>query len=97
MMYVMAAIYLMIALVIVFIRALLGPGRFSRLQAINSMATLIMLLIATHGFLNNRPEFLDIALVFALTSTIGMVTVFKFVKFGKLGWPVESDDDEGDI
>lgn len=96
-MYVAATLFLLLSLIILFIRALIGPGRFQRLQAINSMTTIIMLLIVTHGFLNSRPDFLDLALVFALTSTIGMITAFKFVKYGKLGWPVEADDDQGDI
>ncbi|MFV0320781.1 MAG: monovalent cation/H+ antiporter complex subunit F [Alphaproteobacteria bacterium] len=96
-MYIVAIIFLLLSLCILFARAAAGPHRFHRLQAINSMSTIIMLIIAVHGFLNGRPEFLDLAIVFSLTSTIGMVAVFKFVKFQKLGWPTEAKDDRGDI
>lgn len=96
-MYVYAVFYLLIALIILFIRAFKGPHRFHRLQAINAMTTIMMLLIATHGFLKGRPEFIDLAIVFSLTAVISMVATYKFVKFQKLGWPTEAIDDEGDI
>jgi multicomponent Na+:H+ antiporter subunit F len=43
------------------------------------------LLIAVLGFLTNRPEFLDLALVYALINFIGTIAVLKFFEFGDLG------------
>jgi multicomponent Na+:H+ antiporter subunit F len=37
------------------------------------------------GFLTGRPEFLDLALVYALINFIGTIAVLKFFEFGDLG------------
>jgi multicomponent Na+:H+ antiporter subunit F len=44
-----------------------------------------VLLIAVSGFLMERPEWLDLALVYALVNFLGTITVVKFVRFGNLG------------
>ena len=44
-----------------------------------------MLLIAVIGFLTGRPDFLDLALVYALINFIGTLAVLKFFKYGRLG------------
>jgi multicomponent Na+:H+ antiporter subunit F len=41
--------------------------------------------IALHGFYSNRPEFLDIAIVYALINFIGTVAVLKLFSTGSLG------------
>ena len=46
-------------------RAFRGPTVFDRLLAVNMFGTKTVLLIAVLGFLDGRPEFLDIALVYA--------------------------------
>ncbi|MHA1547994.1 MAG: monovalent cation/H+ antiporter complex subunit F, partial [Alphaproteobacteria bacterium] len=43
-----------------------------------------ILLLALFGFLTGRPEFLDIALVYALLNIIGTFAVLKFLRFGAL-------------
>jgi len=59
-------------------RAMLGPTRFDRILAVNMFGTKTVLLIAVYGFLTNRPEFLDLALVYALINFIGVIAVLKF-------------------
>ena len=49
-------------------------------------------LIAVFGFLTDRPEFLDISLVYALINFIGTVAVTKYVKYSHLGGPREERD-----
>jgi multicomponent Na+:H+ antiporter subunit F len=44
------------------------------------------------GFLTDRPEFLDIALVYALINFIGTIAVTKYVEFAHLGDPVDQGD-----
>jgi multicomponent Na+:H+ antiporter subunit F len=44
------------------------------------------------GFLTDRPEFLDIALVYALINFIGTIAVTKYVEFNHLGDPVDQGD-----
>jgi multicomponent Na+:H+ antiporter subunit F len=46
--------------------------------------TKTVLLIAVSGFLMERPEWLDLALVYALVNFIGTITVVKYVRFEDL-------------
>ena len=46
--------------------------------------TKTVLLIAVSGFLVGRPEWMDLALVYALVNFVGMVALLKFVRFGNL-------------
>jgi multicomponent Na+:H+ antiporter subunit F len=66
-------------------RALLGPTVYDRIMAVNMFGTKTVLLIAVLGFLDGRPEFLDIALVYALISFVGTIAVLKFLRYGDLG------------
>ena len=66
-------------------RALLGPTVYDRVLAVNTFGTKTVLLIAALGFLTDRPEFLDLALVYALINFIGTIAVLKFFEFGDLG------------
>lgn len=65
-------------------RAMLGPTRFDRILAVNMFGTKTVLLIAVYGFLTNRPEFLDLALVYALMNFIGVIAVLKFSAYGTM-------------
>jgi multicomponent Na+:H+ antiporter subunit F len=64
---------------------------YDRILAVNSFGTLAVVLIAVLGFLTERPEFLDIALVYALINFIGVIAVTKYVVFSDLGGPVEHE------
>jgi multicomponent Na+:H+ antiporter subunit F len=68
------------------VRALLGPTVYDRVMAVNTFGTKTVLLIAVLGFLSNRPEFLDLALVYALINFIGTIAVLKFFEYGDLGF-----------
>ena len=59
-------------------RALLGPSVFDRLQAANTIGTCAMMLLALLGFLDDRPEFLDLALTYGLLNVIGVIAVLRF-------------------
>ena len=91
-----AALGVLTTMLLVLVRALKGPTVFDRILAANSFGTLTMLLIATYGFLTERPDFLDIALVYALINFIGTIAVSKFVYFKDLARPLPNDD-PGDI
>jgi len=91
-----AAIAILSTMLLVLVRAFKGPTVYDRILAANSFGTLTMLLIAVYGFLNERPDFLDIALVYALINFIGTIAVSKFVHSKDLAPPLPSDD-PGDI
>lgn len=92
-MFVVATIALLVTMVLTLVRALLGPTLFDRLLAVNSFGTKTVLLIAVYGFLTGRPDFLDIALVYALINFIGTVAVLKFFEVDDLGSGVYQEDD----
>jgi len=81
---------LLVTLTLALARAVLGPNVFDRLQAANSIGTIAMLLLALFGFLNGRPEFLDLALVYGLLNVVGVIAVLKFLRQGDLGAGGES-------
>lgn len=76
----MAAIIVTMALAL--IRARFGPTVFDRILALNMFGTKTVLLIAVIGFLTDRPDFLDLGLLYALMNFIGMVAVLRFSKYG---------------
>ena len=53
-------------------------------------------MIAIYGFVDDRPLFLDLALVYALINFIGTIAVTKYVTFADMGHGQEGDP-EGDI
>ena len=85
MMWVVAAAGIVTAMVLSMTRALLGPTIYDRVLALNTFGTKTVLLIAVLGFLVGRPEFLDLALVYALINFIGTIAVLRFVEVGDLG------------
>jgi len=95
MMFAAAMIALLVSVAMALTRALLGPTVYDRVLAVNTVGTKTVLMIAVLGFLTERPEFTDIALVYALINFIGTLAVLKFFQFSHLGHPtVESADDK---
>jgi multicomponent Na+:H+ antiporter subunit F len=84
-MFVVATAGILVAMAMALVRALLGPTVYDRVMAVNTFGTKTVLLIAALGFLTGRPEFLDLALVYALINFIGTIAVLKFFEFGDLG------------
>ena len=76
---------ILITMLIALIAAVRGPTVFDRILAVNMFGTKTVLLIAVSGFLMERPEWLDLALVYALVNFLGTITVVKYVRFGNLG------------
>lgn len=66
-------------------RAVRGPTIYDRILSVNSFGTTTVLFIAVLGFLNGRPDFLDLGLLYALLNFIGTIALLKFFKYGNLG------------
>jgi multicomponent Na+:H+ antiporter subunit F len=81
------AMALLVAIALVVARGCLGPTVYDRVLAANTIGTLAVGLMAVHGFLTERPEFLDIALVYALLNVLSTLAILKFFRFGSLGDP----------
>ena len=84
-MFIVATIGILVTMSLALVRALLGPTVYDRVLAVNTFGTKTVLLIAALGFLAERPEFLDLALVYALINFIGTIAVLKFFEYGDLG------------
>ena len=93
-MFMAAAIAILVTMVLVLVRALLGPTVYDRILAANSFGTKTVLIIAVYGFLTGRPDFLDIALVYALINFISVVAVLKFFEYGDLGASAAGEEAE---
>ena len=98
-MFAAATIAVLVAMAMALLRSLLGPTVFDRLMAVNAFGTLTVLLIAVLGFLAGRPEFLDIALVYALINFISTIAVIRYVQHGRHDQPLGGggSDQGGDI
>jgi len=84
---------ILVALLLVLARALMGPTIYDRLLSVNSAGTKVVMLIAAYGFLTNRPDFIDIALLYALINYIGTIAVLKFFEYEDLGSGAYQEDD----
>ena len=81
-MYAVVLIAIMVTMLLALGRALAGPTVFDRILAANMFSTKTVLLISVFGFVSGRPDFLDLALLYALINFIGSATVLKFVRYG---------------
>lgn len=93
MMFLVLVLAILASLLLALSRALLGPTIYDRLLAVNSAGTKVVILIAAYGFLTGRPDFVDIALLYALINYIGTIAVLKFFEFEDLGSGAYQEDD----
>ena len=93
-MFAAAAAAILITMGLALIRAIKGPSIYDRILAANMFGTKTVLIIAVLGFLMGRPDFMDIALVYALINFVGTIAVLKVCKYVELG---RSGNDEGPL
>ena len=84
--FIVATFAVIVSMSLAMTRALMGPTVYDRVLAVNTFGTKTVLLIAVLGFLSERPEFLDLAIVYALINFIGTIAVLKFFEYRDLGW-----------
>lgn len=92
-MFIAATLALLVTMILTITRAMLGPTIFDRILAINSFGTKTTLLIAVYGFLTDRPDFTDIAMVYSLINFVGTIAVLKFFEYDDLGSGAYQEDD----
>lgn len=88
-MFTTAFIAILVVMFVLLLRVALGPTIFDRILAVNTFGTAIVLLIALFGFLTARPDFLDIALLYALINFISTIAVLKLFRYDSLGKSVD--------
>lgn len=79
-MYYAAALAILVTMGLALTRALLGPTVYDRVLAVNMFGTKTVLLLSVIAFLYGRPDFLDLALAYALINFIAVLAVLKFVQ-----------------
>ena len=84
-MFYVATISIMISFILVLVRLFLGPTLYDRVLALNAFGTLAVLMISVVGFLFGRPDFLDIALLYALLNFISTIAILKFFRYKEIG------------
>lgn len=93
-MFTAGALALLVSIGLAVVRGCLGPTVYDRVLAANSIGTLAVGLMAVWGFLTGRPEFLDIAIVYALLNVAGTLAILKYFRFGSLGDAEETAPEE---
>lgn len=83
-MFAAAALALLVAMALALVRAVAGPSLYDRVLAGNSTGTKTVLLIGVMGFVAGRPDFLDIALLYALLNFISTIAILKFFRYRTL-------------
>ena len=73
-----ATIAILVVMILAIIRGVVGPTLYDRILAVNMFGTKTVLLIPLLGFVMGRPEFLDIAIVYALINFISVIAVLHF-------------------
>lgn len=84
-MFIIATLSLFVAMILVLIRLFAGPTLYDRVLALNSFGTHTVLFIGVLGFLTDRPDFLDIALLYALINFVGTIAILKYFRYRAIG------------
>ncbi len=77
-MYILVSVAILVTMVLALVRALLGPSVYDRVLAVNVFGTKTVLLLSVIAFLYGRPDFLDLALAYALINLVGILAVLEF-------------------
>lgn len=77
-----AAAIALIAVVLAFFRLLLGPTVADRAVALDGMTIISISIITAAAFFLGRIIYIDVAMVYALISFLGIIAVARFIERG---------------
>ena len=92
MMYLIASLAILVTMALALVRALKGPTVYDRVLAVNMFGTKTALLLSVVAFLYGRPDFLDLALTYALINFVGVLAVLEFFQ-KRVGHQLKEADD----
>lgn len=78
------ALFILISMAMMLGRLLLGPTLYDRLLAVNSFGTKTVLFLCVFCLVIDRPDGVDIALLYALMNFIATIAVLKFFRYRAL-------------
>ena len=80
--YNIAAIIALAGIALAFIRLILGPTVADRAVALDGMTIIAISLIVFIAYFSNRIIYLDVAIVYALISFVGIVAIARYLERG---------------
>jgi len=92
--YALVTLVLLALMAVALWRAIVGPTLPDRVLALNGFGTATVLFIIGLGFLNGRPDFADIGLLYALINFVGTIALLKFFQYGDLGYAEAAEDEQ---
>lgn len=75
-----AGLAILVTMALALVRGIKGPDVYDRVLAANLFGTKTVLLLAVVAMLYERPDFLDLALAYALINFIGILAILQFVQ-----------------
>ncbi len=88
-----ATALILLAMFMALLSAIFGKTVYDKILAVNIFGTVTVLFIAVFGFMKERPEFLDIAMVYALINFVATIAILKFFEYGDMGRGSSLPDD----
>ena len=93
-MYFVVALALVVTMALALARAVMGPTVYDRVLSVNMFGTKTVLLLSVIAFLYGRPDFLDLALAYALINFIGVLAVLEFFRSRALRCEQEGEQED---
>ncbi len=84
---------LFVAVLLVLVRLFGGPTLYDRVLAVNTFGTLTVLILSSLGFVTERPDFLDIAMLYALINFVSTIAILKFFRYRTFGRTTDSREE----
>lgn len=79
-----SAFLIIVSMALMLVRLIGGPTLYDRLLAVNSFGTKTVLFLCVFCFIIDRPDGVDIALLYALMNFIATIAVLKFFNYRAL-------------
>jgi multicomponent Na+:H+ antiporter subunit F len=80
----LVALMMTLAMAMMLARLLHGPELYDRVLAVNSFGTKTVLFLCVFSFLIDRPDGIDIAILYSLMNFIGTIAILKFFRYRSL-------------
>lgn len=81
-------IAILVAMILILIRALMGPTLYDRVLAVNAFGSMTVLVLGLLGFVMGRPDFLDIAMLYTLINFVATIAILKFFRYRSFQVPL---------
>lgn len=86
------AFFILVTMALMLGRLLAGPTLYDRLLAVNSFGTKTVLFLCVFCMIIDRPDGVDIALLYALMNFIATIAVLKFFRYRTLDGSMNAEE-----